>query len=134
MTIDDLTIGEARRLAAALAPLLGTPPAPASILAGYIGKHVVVRDHRAGVYWGRVERAGEASLVLAAGARQGWRWHADGDGATAGLAIFGPKSTMDTRYTAPSVGTVYLCDIVSICETSQIADTKWAAMPVWGGR
>ncbi len=132
ISIDDLTIGQARALVAQLAPLIGGTPAtaPVSILAPYVGQMVVVRDHMAGVRWGRVARVGATSLVLEPGSRQGWRWQAEG--ACDGLASAGPVATSATRYGPPAPGEVYLCALVSIHPTTPGADAAWASMPVWG--
>jgi len=148
--LDSITIGEAKRLVAQLAPLVGAPtpstappapstapPAEAHPLAEVVGCNVVVRDNRSGVVWGRVQAVGWQSsggawLVLAPGARQGHYWHARG--ACPGLAACGPVATPNTRYCAPAPGQTYYADLVGVYPTTPEADAAWAAMPVWGGQ
>lgn len=132
MSIDDLTIGEAKRLVELLRPLLGeatTPATPESPFEPYIGHHVVVRDHRAGVYMGRVARVGPTSIALAAGTRQAWYW--EGAGACMGLARTGP---LGGKITAPSSGAVAMLDVVGVYPCSQEAIAQWAKLPTWDGR
>jgi len=136
MSVNDITFGEAKRLAAALASIMGQgttcEPHP---LDQMVGRNVVVRDHRAGIYWGRVQSvgwqpAGGTWIILAPGARQGHYWHREG--AVLGLCQVGPVATGQTRYTAPSASSAYMADVVLVAPTTSTADAAWTSMPVWG--
>lgn len=99
------------------------PPPPAAHR--LIGQNVVVRDHRAGVYWGRL-----VALDLPSGtwelasARQAWEW--TGAAATPGLAARGPKGGK-IGPVRDAIG----CDLVSVIPTTAAADVAWSAQPEW---
>ena len=67
MKIDELTIGEARHLAALFQSQTAPPPCP------YIGRHVVVRTYAAGVHAG-VLRFKDGQSVLLSDSRRIWSW------------------------------------------------------------
>lgn len=69
MNIDDLTIVEAKKLAA----LLGGTPAPA-FQSAHIGKYVIVRTYSAGVHIGVLKRKAGREVELTE-ARRIWNWN-----------------------------------------------------------
>lgn len=87
MNIDNLTIGEARAIAALFqqAPGAGAPSAPPNF-----GATVLLRTYAAGVWIGRKagERNGGSSVTLA-DARRIWSWKGAGD--CSELSLVGPR-------------------------------------------
>jgi len=134
MDIEELTLKQLREISAmfnGLPPIveMATLEAQPSMLAVYIGQHVVVRDQRAGVFCGLVEHADGNSVRLAAGARQSFYW--TGAGACMGLATTGPSGG---KITAPSVGPIPCLDVIGIYPCTPEALSTWAAQPTWSGR
>ena len=85
MSIDNLTIGEAKQLVS----LFSTPP-KSEIYSSLIGKYVIVRTYNEGVNAGVVQMADETGIVLSE-ARRLW-YHEPKDPATAwfeGVAMSG---------------------------------------------
>lgn len=68
MDIDNITIGEAKRLVAMLGAV---PAAGQSVASSAIGKYVIVRSRNEGINAGTVEIADETGVVLK-GARRIW--------------------------------------------------------------
>ena len=98
--LDDLTIGEARQLAA----LFSDNP-PSSTLNQMVGQWVIIRTYSAGVWYGRlVEKSG--SEVIIASARRLWRWWAAQSISLSGVAVYGVKP--DKSKIAPAVSEVWL--------------------------
>lgn len=132
MNIDDLTLGEAKRLAAALAPLLGAPaapvPAPAAPVpapvdpapSSYpVGRRVLVRANRAGVWAGLLIEAAGDRLTLSG--RRLWSW--SGALECSCLAVEGP---LDGRL-GPTTR-VILGLSAEVIEVHLMADAAWAAV------
>lgn len=126
MNIDDMTYGQLKQIAA----LFGGA-AKANPLAEYVGKTVVVRDHRAGVYFGVVESVAKDSVTLEPGSRQAYYWQQGGT--CAGLAHHGPSGDA-SKITPPAVGRITLLDLVAIHECSLNAIEQWQSMPEWSGQ
>lgn len=69
MNIDNLTIGEAKQLAA----LFGDKTAPSNSLSSMVGKKVIIRSYSAGVHFGElVEKDGKE--VILKSSRRLWYW------------------------------------------------------------
>lgn len=86
MTIDDLTIGEARKLAAMFSNLAGVPAQTAPH--PFVGKYVICRCYSAGVHAGwLVSQFGDQAILR--DARRLWSWRAKAGVALSGLAVNG---------------------------------------------
>lgn len=73
--IDDLTIGEAKKLA----NLFSSTPAQESGLNSFVGKKVIIRTYSAGVFFGEiVEKSG--SEVILKNARRLYYWKTNNNG------------------------------------------------------
>lgn len=98
MSIDNLTIKEAREIAAMFAQV--TTPTTARITDNFIGQYVIVRSRNEGINAGYVEAADETGIVLR-GARRLW-YHKPADTAESwyeGVANHGLSS--DSKISAP---------------------------------
>ena len=127
MDIENLTIKQAREIA----KLFGTAAQAPSPLTQFIGKFVVVRDHRAGVYFGVASETQGSTITLKGGARQAHYW--EKGGSVPSLAINGPSGN-GSRITGESHGPVVLMDVVQVCECAPKAVLQLATMPAWGGK
>ena len=92
-----------------------------------IGKYVIVRCDRAGVFAGTLE-AHDGQQVTLRNARKLWRWY----GATETLQISaeGVKRPRDCRFTI-AVDTITLTDAIEIIPTTAEAEANIKAVPVW---
>ena len=70
MSIDDLTIGEAKELAAMFSGETGK----STIANHMIGEKCIIRTYSAGVWYGRLSEKDGKEVVLQ-DARRMWRWH-----------------------------------------------------------
>lgn len=87
MNLDELTIGEAKRLAA----LFGGAKAQTTISGG--NRPVIVRSRHAGVQFGYLqEYAADGSTVTITNARQMWSWTAAKGGTLLDCATYGVKA------------------------------------------
>jgi hypothetical protein len=88
MNIDDLTIAQARQIAAlfsAVQPTASSAPHP------FAGRHVICRCYSAGVHAGvLVSQTGDQAVLK--DARRLWQWRANAGIALSGLAINGLHS------------------------------------------
>ena len=86
MNIDDLTVGQAKELAA----LFGSVQPQAHSLNSMIGKKCVVRTYSAGVWFGEIaEKAGNEVIVK--NARRMWKWWAADGISLSAVALHGIK-------------------------------------------
>lgn len=109
MDIDNLTIGEANRLAA----MFGGQSAPASIQGN--NRAVIVRSRDAGVQCGElVEYASDGSTVTLRNARQMWRWRAKKGGTLLDCAQCGVEKK-DSKFSG-------VCDRIVIINACAIID------------
>ena len=96
----------------------------------FIGKHVVVRSNRGGVWMGKLvsqtrnPENPEGCDVTLQGARQAWFW--EGANNCVDLANHGPSGG---QITAPVDVEVYGCSTILPASDASVA--KWAALPVW---
>ena len=124
MNIEDLTLKQARQLAAMFGQASGGEP-----LAAVAGKDCIIRSHMSGVWAGRVEGVCGDSVTLAPGARRAWQW--SGAGSCSGLATTGPTGG---KWPAPQHGHTVVLGVVEAIEATQAAMDAIAAMPIWSGR
>ena len=120
--IGDLTIREARLLAAQLASLSEAPNAPEAELGTvvakkhpFIGRHCVVRTYSDGVHVGIVRYASGTEALLT-NARRIWQWK--GAFTLNEVAINGIESS--SRLSVP-VPEIYLSQYISMVPTTELA-------------
>jgi len=119
--INNLTIGEARELAALFG---GSASKPQSIPGD--GRAVIVRSRDAGVMFGRLERY-EGSTVYLKNARQMWSWTAAEGGTLLDCAMHGvSKGKFSTVADAAIV--IGACTIIDCTEKAvkSLESAKWA--------
>ena len=92
-----------------------------------IGKYVIVRGDRSGVFAGTLESMDGRKVVLS-GVRRLWRWY----GATECLQIAteGVKRPKDCRFTI-TAESITLLDAIEVIPTTEAAETNIKAVPVW---
>ena len=92
-----------------------------------IGKYVIVRGDRSGVFAGRLESQ-EGQKVVLRQVRRLWRWY----GATECLQIAteGVKRPKDCRFTL-TADSITLLDAIEIIPTTAEAEANIKAVPVW---
>ena len=92
-----------------------------------IGKYVVVRGDRSGVFAGTLESQEDQKVVLR-NVRRLWRWQ----GATECLQIAteGVKRPKDCRFTL-TADCITLLDAIEIIPTTAEAEANIKAVPVW---
>ena len=118
MNINDLTIGQAKELAAMFANNVPTTPA---IDCKMIGKYVIVRCRDAGVHAGVLESYNGRECVLTESRRM-WYWKpADGQKYLSGLAIAGAHE--DSKIGA-SLNRIFLTENCEIIECSAKAESS----------
>ena len=114
MNINELTIGQAKELAA----MFASQPQSAS-LNSMIGKQVIIRTYSAGVWFGTLsEKSGNE--VIISNARRMWRWFAAESISLSAVAIHGIKE--DKSQIAEAVPSVWLEAIEIIPCSSQSSD------------
>ncbi len=121
MNVDDLTVGEAKKLAA----MFGTNVQP-DILEHLVGKKVLIRDHKGGVFMTTLE-AVKGSEWMGGESRKIHYW--DKAGAVEGIAETGIdlKNSRITVKTNQSNGK----SLVQICLVSDDIYTKIMEASVW---
>ena len=92
-----------------------------------IGKYVIVRCDRAGVFAGTLE-AHDGQKVTLRNARKLWRWY--GATETLQIAAEGVKRPRDCRFTL-TVDSITLTDAIEIIPTTAEAEANIKAVPVW---
>lgn len=92
-----------------------------------IGKYVVVRGDRSGVFAGTLVSQDGRTVVLS-GVRRLWRWY----GATECLQIAteGVKEPLRCRFTL-TAESITLLDAIEIIPTTAEAEANIKAVPVW---
>lgn len=92
-----------------------------------IGKYVIVRGDRSGVFAGTLAE-NEGRKVVLTNVRRLWRWY----GATECLQIAteGVKRPRDCRFTL-TAETITLLDAIEIIPTTAEAEANIKAVPVW---
>lgn len=95
--------------------------------ASNIGKYVVVRCDRAGVFAGTLESHNGQQVALRS-ARKLWRWY--GATETLQIAAEGVKRPNDCRFTL-EVDSITLTDAIEIIPTTAQAEANIKAVRVW---
>ena len=92
-----------------------------------IGKYVVVRGDRSGVFAGTLESLDGHKVVLT-GVRRLWRWY----GATECLQIAteGVKKPKECRFTL-TADSITILDAIEVSPTTAAAESNIKAVPVW---
>lgn len=117
--IDNLTIAEARRLAALLAPLLGElAPDPSDQYP--VGELVLVRANRAGVWAGLLASA-NGNVLRLEGARRIWSWTGAMDCSV--LAQRGPETAK-----LGDISNVTLGASAEVIEVHEMTALAWAVV------
>ena len=120
MNINEMTIGQAKELAA----MFASQPQSAS-LNSMIGKQVIIRTYSAGVWFGTLSEKSGNEVILSS-ARRMWRWFATESISLSAVALHGIKE--DKSQIAEAVPNVWLeaIEIIPCSEkaTSQIEGAK----------
>lgn len=92
-----------------------------------IGKYVIVRGDRSGVFAGTLESQNGQDVVLR-NVRRLWRWY----GATECLQIAseGVKRPKDCQFTI-TADTIKILDAIEVIPTTAAAEANIKAVPVW---
>lgn len=106
MNLNDLTIGQAKELAA----LFGAAPA-ISASHPFIGKYVIARCYSAGVHAGTVASVDGENVVLT-GSRRLWSWTAQDGVALSGVAQNGLKSGGKVDVINPQIYLTGVCELI----------------------
>ena len=117
MNIDDLTIGEAKKLAALLNG--GVSEKPESLPNPYIGKRVLVRTYSAGVHIGTLVSAQGMECVLDDALRL-WKW----EGGGLSLSVVAENGIKGGRLNRTSE--VYLTNAIEFIPTTDKAEKTYA--------
>jgi len=121
MSIDSLTIGEAKQLAALFG---GAASAPAAIQGN--NRPVIVRSRDAGVQFGYLDKF-EGSTVYLKNARQMWSWTAAEGGTLIDCATHGVKAGKFSTV-SPAVIVIGACAIIDVTDKAKpsLESAKWA--------
>ena len=115
MNIDELTIGQARKIATLVGGIQGKNKE--TLTGGMIGEKVIIRTYSAGVWFGTLaEKSGKE--VILADARRMWRWWAAESISLSGCALYGIKRE-ESKIVAP-VSKVWL-EAIEIIPCSDVA-------------
>ena len=122
-TIDNLTIGEAKALAAMFS---GQAQGLSAVMGG--GRPVIVRSRDAGVLFGYLdEYAADGSTVTVTNARQMWSWTAAEGGTLIDCAMHGVKAG---KFSSPSSRVIVInaCAIIDCTDKAvkSLENAKWA--------
>ena len=96
MSINDLTIGEAKELA----NLFSKGSSSTGLDQYCIGKKVIVRTYSAGVWFGELDQKSGNEVILK-NARRMWRWHAAESISLSAVAVYGINQ--DKSQIAPAI-------------------------------
>ena len=108
LNVDDLTVGQARQLAAMFGGMAGAAPSAAPH--PFIGRYCICRCNAAGVHAGEVVSV-DGDTVILRNSRRLWQWQARGGVALSGVAqngIAGGK--LDTIN--PEIQLMGVCEII----------------------
>ena len=118
MNVENLTIGELKKLSGLVNALSGTAePVPQCGLIGMLGQTCIVRTRSAGVWFGRVDQKAGAEVILT-NARRMWRWWAAEGISLSAVAVHGIKR--DKSRIAGPVSAVWL-EAIEIIPVSEVA-------------
>lgn len=114
MNINDLTIGQAKELAA----LFGNNTAQPTINNGMIGKYVIVRCHDAGVHSGILESHQGRECVLTE-SRRLWYWKAAKGAFLSSVAIDGLNDESKIGKELPRIHLTENCEIIQCTKVAE---------------
>lgn len=124
MNINDLTIGQAKELAAMFGGAASAVTTQHDTLNSMIGKKCIVRTSDAGVWFGEISEKSGAEVIVK-NARRMWRWWAAESISLSGVANYGVKQ--DKSRIAPAVDSVWLEAIELIpCTATAIINIEGA--------
>lgn len=125
MNVNELTIGEAKEIAAFVSGALGVASPPPSSTPGY-GRAVIVRSRDAGVQFGYLDKF-EGSTVYLKNARQMWSWTAAEGGTLLDCATHGIKAGKFSTV-AGAVIVIGACAIIDCTDKAAktLESAKWA--------
>lgn len=112
MKLDDLTLGEAKKLAS----IFSTDRVSSSLDNYAVGEKVIIRTYAAGVWFGEIEQKSRDEVILK-NARRLWRWHAAESVSLSAVAVYGINQ--DKSQIAPAVSQVWLQAIEIIPTTDK---------------
>ena len=113
MNINDLTIGQAKELAAFFNS--ATPAMPSNNAHPFIGKYVIARCYAAGVHAGEVVSVDGENVILK-NSRRLWSWKAKDDVALSGVAQFGLNSGCKIDAMNPEIYLCGVCELIPVAE------------------
>lgn len=106
MNLNDLTIGQAKELAAMFGSVQSqSAPHP------YIGKYVIARCYAAGVHAGEVVSV-DGENVFLKNSRRLWHWKAKDGIALSGVAQFGVKTDSKIDVVNPEIYLTGVCELI----------------------
>ena len=115
MNINDLTIGEAKELAALFGGVSNNVQGKQH---PYIGKYVIARCYAAGVHAGIVESVDGESVFLK-DSRRLWSWKAKDGIALSGVAQTGIKADSKVDVINPTIYLTGVCELIPTTKESQ---------------
>lgn len=111
MNINDLTIGQAKELAAIFSASQQISPLDQHPM---IGKYVIARCYAAGVHAGEVVSVDGENVILK-DSRRMWSWKAKDGVALSGLAQFGPKDgNCKIDVVNPEIYLTGVCELIPV--------------------
>lgn len=114
MKLDDLTIGQAKELAA----LFGTHRTEHAQLHPMIGKYCIARCYAAGVHAGTVTHVDGENVILS-DSRRLWSWSAKDGIALSGVAQHGIKSGCKIDTLNPQIYLTGVCELIPASDKSK---------------
>lgn len=118
MNIDDLTIGQAKQLAAMVGLVGGNTP---QTFSPHIGKRCIIRTYASGVFFGELA-AQDGRMVEIKNCRRLWSWKASEGISLSAVAVHGVKSS--TNRFSPVVETQTVLDALEIIPATATAITS----------
>jgi hypothetical protein len=122
MNIDDLTIGEAKSLAALFSSANNFNTDDKNI-----GNYVIVRTHSAGVFAGYLDSRNGQEVIVSK-ARRLYYW--SGASSLSQLAMEGVKHPDKCKFPCP-VDSITLTQAIEIIPTTEAARLNIALVPIW---
>ena len=117
MNINDLTIGQAKELAALFQVgnnVISTQAHP------FVGKYVIARCYAAGVHAGEVVSVDGENVVLK-DSRRLWSWKANDGIALSGVAQHGIKSDCKIDSLNPEIYLTGVCELIPASEKAKVS-------------
>lgn len=121
MQINDLTIGQAKELAALFATTAATTPTTEPH--PFVGKFVIARCYAAGVHTGEVVSV-DGDTVILKNSRRLWSWKAQDGIALSGVAQHGIKGDSKVDSSNPEIYLTGVCELIPCSEKSKASITN----------